>query len=62
METMERKAVSVKDFQRACGIGKNYAYELVNTGKIRTLKVGKKWVIPITEIDRWLSQAGGQGQ
>lgn len=63
METVERKAYSVKQFQQAAGLGKNSAYGLLNTpGGVRALRVGTKWVIPITEVDRWLSQAAQCGQ
>lgn len=59
METVERKAYSVKQFQQAAGLGKNSAYGLLNKpGGVRALRVGKKWVIPVAEVDRWLAQAG----
>jgi uncharacterized protein YegJ (DUF2314 family) len=59
METVERKAYSVKQFQQAAGLGKNSAYGILNQpGGVRALRVGKKWVIPVVEVDRWLAQAG----
>ncbi len=63
MEIVERKAYSVKQFQQAAGIGKNSAYGLLNKPNgVRALRIGKKWVIPVAEVDRWLSQAGQQCQ
>jgi hypothetical protein len=63
METVERKAYSVKQFQQAAGIGKNSANGLLNRpGGVKALRVGTKWVIPIAEVDRWLEQAGERCQ
>ena len=38
--------MSVADIQKALGIGRTKAYELVNTGQIRSLKIGNAIRIP----------------
>ena len=38
--------LTVKQLAKALNIGLNKAYELVNTGAIRTLRVGTKIIIP----------------
>lgn len=38
--------VDVPTMAKMLKIGKNYAYELVNSGKIRCLKIGRKIRIP----------------
>jgi hypothetical protein len=60
---MEQKAVTVQEFRKMVGIGRNLAYSLLNApGGVRALKVGpRRWVIPVAEVERFLAQAGAQG-
>lgn len=55
---LERKSVTVKEAMRATGLGRNSFYELLHAGKIRALRVGRKWVIPVRAIDEFLEQTG----
>jgi hypothetical protein len=58
-EKLAVRAVGVEEFRRIASLGRNTAYGLLNTpGGVRALRVGKKWVIPMVEVDRWLSSAG----
>mgnify|MGYP005796952745 CR=1 FL=1 len=38
-------------------IGRNTAYELVRSGTIRSIRVGRKILIPKSEVIRFLEQA-----
>ena len=37
-------------------IGKNSAYELLNSGKLSAFKIGRVWKIPKTSVAEFLSQ------
>lgn len=38
--------MSVNDFRKALGIGRTKAYEMISTGKIKSIRVGKSIRIP----------------
>ncbi len=42
--------VTIEELQEMLGIGKGLAYQLVNSGKIKAVKVGKRWRIAKEEI------------
>ena len=42
----EKEVLTVSDVARILRIGKNKAYDLVNTGKISSIKIGGKTIIP----------------
>lgn len=44
----------VEDLMPILGIGRNTAYELVNSGQIKSVRVGRQIRIPKTEILRFL--------
>lgn len=44
----------VEDLMPILGIGRNTAYELVNSGQIKSIRVGRQIRIPKTEILRFL--------
>jgi len=47
-------ALTVKDLQQMLGIGKNLAYELINTNAISHVKVGRKIVIAKVNVIEYL--------
>jgi excisionase family DNA binding protein len=53
---MEKETYTVKELVDKLGIGLNKAYELVNSGKIPSIKVGKKYLIPKMALENWLEQ------
>lgn len=42
--------VSIEQLQTMLNIGRNAAYKLVNTGEIKTIRVGKRYIIPKTSV------------
>ena len=48
-------AVSVPEAARRLGIGKSLAWELVWEGKLRSLRFGKRVVVPVRAIDALLA-------
>lgn len=46
----------VEDLMPILGIGRNIAYELVRSGKIKGIRIGKQIRIPKAEVQRFLKQ------
>ncbi|MGD0153135.1 MAG: helix-turn-helix domain-containing protein [Thermacetogeniaceae bacterium] len=57
---MEPRAITVAQLQKTLNVGKTVAYGLVQSGEVKALRVGKKWLVPVTEVDRFLAKAAGQ--
>ena len=47
--------VSVDELQAMLRIGRNSAYDLLRSGAIQTLKVGKKYIIPKLNVVKYIS-------
>lgn len=47
--------VTVEDLQKMLHIGRSAAYELLKNGKIKTLKIGKKYIIPKSSVIDFLN-------
>jgi excisionase family DNA binding protein len=54
VDNMERKTISVPEFARIVGIGRASAYNAVKRGEVKAVWIGKRVVIPRTELDRVL--------
>ncbi|HEV2572011.1 MAG TPA: helix-turn-helix domain-containing protein [Beijerinckiaceae bacterium] len=50
-------AMSMPDFARALGISRATAYRLMKDRKLKTITVGDRRLVPMTEINRILSEA-----
>ncbi len=48
----QRLCLSVDEFARAIGIGRSLAYRMVNEEFIRTLRFGRRILVPKAEIER----------
>jgi len=51
----ERKAYNVDEVGKMLGIGRSSAYTAVRTGQIRSIKVGRRIIIPASALDRLLN-------
>jgi excisionase family DNA binding protein len=47
--------VTVDDVAARLGIGRNQAYAAVQEGKIPSIKIGRRWLVPRAALDRLLS-------
>lgn len=47
--------VSVDELQAMLRIGRNSAYDLLRSGAIQTLKIGKKYIIPKLNVVKYIS-------
>ena len=47
--------LKVDELAKILSIGRNTAYELVRSGKIRSVKIGRTYRIPLTAVDDYLN-------
>jgi len=52
--------LSAIEVARRLGVGLDYLYSLLWTGKLQGRKVGKRWRIPIEAVETRLKQQRGQ--
>jgi len=45
--------LSVADFCTRFGIGKTLAYDLINSGKLHAVKLGRRTLIPAEAAEAW---------
>ena len=51
-----KKTLSIIEMAKTLGISKSLAYDLVNSGEIRSIRLGvKRIIITATELDRLLT-------
>lgn len=55
---MERRTYNVEEVAEQLGVSRATAYEMVRQGKIPSLTLGRRRVIPIAAFDTWLASAG----
>jgi excisionase family DNA binding protein len=56
----QQPELSAIEAARKLGIGLDYLYSLLWTGKLRGRKVGKRWRITVDAVETRLKQAGGE--
>ncbi|MCQ2470728.1 MAG: helix-turn-helix domain-containing protein [Clostridia bacterium] len=49
--------VTVDDLQKMLKIGRNSAYDILKSGLIKTIKVGKRYIIPKQSVINFLATA-----
>lgn len=52
MAELEQKYISLRKLATILGISKTYAHKLVTEGKIKAIKVGTIWRVPLEEVER----------
>ncbi len=57
---IERETLTVEEAGRILGIGRNKAYEAVQSGDIPSLRFGKRIVVPRKAFDRLLGMSEGK--
>ena len=50
-------AETMNEFCEALGISRSFAYRLIRDGKLRTVKLGARTLVPLSERARLLEQA-----
>jgi excisionase family DNA binding protein len=52
---LQRRALSVREAGRACGLSRATIYRLIAAGKLSTLKIGARRLVPVGSLDALLS-------
>lgn len=55
------QVIKVEDLARMLSIGRNTAYELVRSGKIRSVKIGRTYRIPYSAVEDYLNASVEDG-
>jgi len=42
------------------GISRSIAYELVKSRNFPALRIGKRFIIPVAELEKWLSESASE--
>lgn len=59
--TEQRKTYTVPEAAAVLGIGRTAAYEAVRSGKIPTLRIGKRLLVPRAALERLLENPNAAG-
>ncbi len=54
----EKKVLTIIEAAEELGISKGSAYEAARTGKIPTIRIGRRLIVPRVAFDKMLAQAG----
>lgn len=54
----QRLAIGVRDFCRSFGVSRSFFYEQVRAGKIKTVRIAGRRLIPTSEALRLLNTGG----
>ena len=53
---MEKTMISVSEMQSRLGVSRPMAYQLVNKENFPAIRIGRKILIPIKQLDRWIDE------
>ena len=54
----KKKVLTIPEAAEELGISKGSAYEAARSGKIPTIRIGRRLIVPRVAFDRMLEQAG----
>ena len=58
---MDRLTVTVPEMAEMLGIGRIKAYELANIKGFPAIRLGKRIVVPVDQLKKWLEERAGEG-
>lgn len=58
---MEKKTLTVRELSEVLNIGRSTAYEALRSGQIPSVKIGRRLLIPIAALDRFLDAETSAG-
>jgi excisionase family DNA binding protein len=53
--SFERRALSIKEAAKTCGLSRATLYRLLSDGRLATIKIGARRLVPVVAIDALLS-------
>ncbi len=57
-----KATLTPREVARECGFGVSHTYRLLQESKLPSIRVGKKFYIPRTALERWLANCGQLGE
>jgi excisionase family DNA binding protein len=54
-QNLERRALSIPEAARTCGVSRATLYRLIADGKLKTLKIGARRLVTVGALDALLS-------
>ena len=60
--TQPQLAVSVMDAARRLGVGRSTVYSLISTGRLPSIKIGRRRLVRVEVIHAFLADASGSAQ
>ena len=55
-EQVPRALISVSEAARVIGVSRSYAYELVASGLLASVRLGRRVLVPVSAIDDLIAQ------
>jgi excisionase family DNA binding protein len=59
-DSVERRALSICEAAQTCGLSRATIYRLIALGKLATLKVGARRLVPVPSIEALMKIEGGK--
>jgi excisionase family DNA binding protein len=53
---VKQQGISASKASKILGLSRTTVMNYINSNKIKATRIGKRWIVPITEIDRLLSK------
>jgi excisionase family DNA binding protein len=61
--SLPKLGLGVVEAAQALGIGRTKTLELIHAGKLGYVRVGKRIIVPVREVEKFLErEAGGEGE
>jgi excisionase family DNA binding protein len=57
--TIAPVSYSVEDAAKALGIGRTFVFQLIKEGQLKAVKIGRRTLVPVKEVEAFLCRLGG---
>lgn len=51
---MQPRLFTIEDAAKLCGVGRSLAYEEIRLGRLRTVRIGRRRLVPLKYIDEYV--------
>ncbi len=58
LKQIPKLSYSIAEAAHAAGIGRSTLYRAIGSGELRSLKIGKRRLIPVDALEAWLAAKG----
>lgn len=59
VRTVTPVSYCVEDAAKALGIGRTFVFNLIKDGKLKAVHIGRRTLIPVAEVEAFMSRLGG---